>query len=277
MNMHPPGWKSCRRYWLRMSWSESSSGCVFWHTVVCMAQHRRTCLSACGRNLRSSVVTVSALLTPLHCGCRRLVGLPLATAPFWWLQYGHGTVCHRSGLLLTFDIPDQVSPFSSVIRLTWRCPLWRSADICVELCNSFRCKFCKMPPQLCDGSTIVLTFVVVVAVAVVCDREVELKYWLWMQVFLDALSHVIGQLQSKQLLMQHCRSDEQTGRLQLLGMLLGVNEWTRSFHARLTFPPSCVEDVAMEIENSVEVCIISYIYEYLSAGKHSACCGPKML
>ena len=75
--------------------------------------------------------------------------------------------------------------------------------------------------------------------------------------FLDALSHVIGQVQSKQLLMQHCRSVQQTGRLQLLGMLLGVNEWTESFHARLTFPMSCVEEVAMELENAIEVSLVS--------------------
>jgi len=68
-----------------------------------------------------------------------------------------------SGVLLTFNIlkGDQVSPFSSVIRLTWRCPFRPSADVCIELCNSFRCKFCKVPPQLCDGSTIILTSLVV--------------------------------------------------------------------------------------------------------------------
>ena len=57
----------------------------------------------------------------------------------------------------TFDIPkgDQVSPFSSVIRLTWRRLLRWSADVCIELCNSFISRFCKVPPQLCDGSTVV--------------------------------------------------------------------------------------------------------------------------
>jgi len=74
--------------------NESSSGCVFWRTIVCMAQHRRTCLTACGRHQRSSVVDVSALLTPRHYKCRRLVRLLLATAPFRWLQRMHGTVCH---------------------------------------------------------------------------------------------------------------------------------------------------------------------------------------
>ena len=79
---------------------------------------------------------------------------------------------------LTCDIPkgDQVSPFSSVIRLTWRCPFRPSADVCVELYNSFRCRFCKVPPQLCDGSTVVHDIlVVVVAVAVVVVVVVVVK------------------------------------------------------------------------------------------------------
>jgi len=61
------------------------------------------------------------------------------------------------GLLLTFDIPegDQVSPSSSVIWLTWRRLLQWSADVCIELCNSFISRFCKVPPQLCDGSTLI--------------------------------------------------------------------------------------------------------------------------
>jgi len=52
-----------------------------------------------------------------------------------------------SGLLLTFDIPEgeQVSPFSSVIWLTWRRLLRWSADVCIELCNSFISTFCKVP------------------------------------------------------------------------------------------------------------------------------------
>jgi len=62
-----------------------------------------------------------------------------------------------SGLLLTFDIPEgnQVSPFSSVVRLTWRRLLRWSADVCIELCNSFISRFCKVRPQLCDGSTLI--------------------------------------------------------------------------------------------------------------------------
>jgi len=66
-----------------------------------------------------------------------------------------------SCLLLTFDIPkgDQVSPFSSVIRLTWRCPFRPSADVCVELYICFRYKLCKMPRNcVMVYSTIILTF-----------------------------------------------------------------------------------------------------------------------
>jgi len=54
-----------------------------------------SCVTACGRHQRSSLVAVSALLTTRHCRCRRLVGLPWATAPFRWLQRGCGTVCHQ--------------------------------------------------------------------------------------------------------------------------------------------------------------------------------------
>jgi len=78
-------------------------------------------------------------------------------------------------LLLSYDIPkgDQASPFSSVIRLTWYCPFRSFADVCVELYNSFRYKLCKVPPQLCDGSTIILTFLVVVVAAAVAATAVR--------------------------------------------------------------------------------------------------------
>ena len=61
------------------------------------------------------------------------------------------TATGDSGLLLTFDIPegDQVSPFSTMVSRRW------SADVCIKLCNSFRSRFCKVPPQLCDDSTVI--------------------------------------------------------------------------------------------------------------------------
>jgi len=62
---------------------------------VPVAQHRRTCPTACGWHQRSLLAAVFALLTPRHCECRRLVELPLATAPFRWLQRGRGTVYHQ--------------------------------------------------------------------------------------------------------------------------------------------------------------------------------------
>jgi len=135
-------------------------------TIVCTAQHRRTCLTACGRQ-RSSLVAVSALLTLRHCRRRRLVGLPWATAPFRWLQRGYGlppeTRAYSS--LLTFRRETKSHLFVSHTADLALSILFRpSADVCVELYNSFRYKLCKVPPQLCDGSTIILTFVVAVAV-----------------------------------------------------------------------------------------------------------------
>ena len=106
--------------------------------------HRRTCLTACSRHQRSSLVDVFALLTPRHYKCRWLVERPSATAPFSWLQRVHGT--WDSGLLLTFDIPegDQQSLtffISHTVRLRWRRLLRWSGDICIELCSSFKSRF----------------------------------------------------------------------------------------------------------------------------------------
>ena len=70
------------------SHNESSSCCVFWHTVGTW--------HSTGVPVWQSAadIDVSALLTPRHYKCRRLVGLPLATAPFRWLQHVNRTVCH---------------------------------------------------------------------------------------------------------------------------------------------------------------------------------------
>jgi len=53
-------------------WSESSFGCVFWHIIVCMAQHRRILQTACGRHQSLSPVAIFALPTRLRCWCRQL-------------------------------------------------------------------------------------------------------------------------------------------------------------------------------------------------------------
>ena len=66
-----------------------------WH-CVCMAQHRRICQTVCGRRQRSSLVVVSALLTPRRCRCRRHADLLWAIARFPWLEHGLGTVCLHS-------------------------------------------------------------------------------------------------------------------------------------------------------------------------------------
>ena len=56
--------------------------------------------------------------------------------------------------LLTFR-RETKSPLIRHIWLTWRRLLRWSAHVCIELCNSFRSRFCKVAPQLCDGSTLI--------------------------------------------------------------------------------------------------------------------------
>jgi len=52
-----------RNYTGYASRSASSSGCVFWHIMVCMAQHQRIWQTACGRHQMSSLVVVFVLST----------------------------------------------------------------------------------------------------------------------------------------------------------------------------------------------------------------------
>ena len=117
-------------HWLRVPEQIQFRLCVpAYHTTVCMACTWRTSPTACGQHQILSLVDVSALLTPRHYKCRRLVGLLLATVPFRWLQRGHRTVCHQRlgpaigcSSLLTFRRKTKPHLFSSVMRLTWRCP-----------------------------------------------------------------------------------------------------------------------------------------------------------
>ena len=103
-------------------------------------------LTACGRHQRSSVVDISTLLTPRQYKCRRLVEhLQRPCFSGGCSACMEQSATRDSGLLLTYDIPegDQVSPFSSVIWLTWRRLLrWSvSRCLCIELCNSFKSRF----------------------------------------------------------------------------------------------------------------------------------------
>jgi len=92
---------------------------------------------------------------------------PVATSRAWNSLLLETLACSS---LLTFRRETK----SHLFRLTWRRLLRWSADVCIELCNSFRSRFCKVPPQLCDGSTVIhdiLVVVVVVVVNVVCNNR----------------------------------------------------------------------------------------------------------
>jgi len=113
---------------------------------------------------RSSLIAVSTLLTPRHYRCRRIVRLPLATAPFQWLQRVHGTVCHqRLGPAPHFWHSEGRPSLTFFVSHMANLAL---SSLDGQLCNSFRYRFCKVPLKLCDGSTVILTLLVVVVVVV---------------------------------------------------------------------------------------------------------------
>ena len=108
--------------------NESSSGCVFWRTIVCMAQHVPAYLSdslrptseIVGRRcLRSADTTTLGPTSAIPSTRRATLGdrpFPVAAACAW-----NSLPLETCSSLLTFRRETmQVSPFSSVIRLTWR-------------------------------------------------------------------------------------------------------------------------------------------------------------
>ena len=64
-----------------------------------------------------------------------------------------------------------------------------------------------------------------------------------LQIFLEPLASVIGKAKSKDLLLAAAVTTAQQSRLQVLGCLLGVNEWTASFEERKKYPRDCMQKV----------------------------------
>jgi len=124
-NIQPQCYGSFTGYATR---NESSSGCVFWRTIVCMAQHVPAYLSdslrptseIVGRRcLRSADTTTLGPTSAIPSTRRATLGdrpFPVAAACAW-----NSLPLETCSSLLTFRRETmQVSPFSSVIRLTWR-------------------------------------------------------------------------------------------------------------------------------------------------------------
>ena len=61
------------------------------------------------------------------------------------------------------------------------------------------------------------------------------------QVFLEPLTHVAGATRSKEVLLQQARQDRQLTRLQILGCLLGIQEWANTFDMRTKLPEECTK------------------------------------
>ena len=156
-------------HWLCISERIQFRLCVLvYHCVHSTAQHRCTCLTQPVADIRDRHSSLSPL-----CWRHNTAGAVDSSGYLWQPRLSGGcSMCMEqsatrdSGLLLTCDIlqGDQVSRFSSVIRLTWRCIFRLWASVCVELYNSLANKLCKVPLQLCDGA---IFLVVVVAQHVV--------------------------------------------------------------------------------------------------------------
>ena len=67
------------------------------------------------------------------------------------------------------------------------------------------------------------------------------------QVILDPLGDVIGQTKSKDCLLDCATTTEKRSKLQALGMLLGILEWSGSFQSRTVFGEDCPVDAAAQI------------------------------
>jgi len=147
-------WKTtqpCRSMQRSQSLVEYSSF-VFWRTIVCMAQHRHTCLTACSRHQISSVVDVSALLTPRHYNLqvpstrRATLGdrvFPVAAARAWNSLPLETPACSS---LLTFRRETKSHLFRQ--SYGWRGAVYSdgqqtSALSCATVLNL---DFCKVPP-----------------------------------------------------------------------------------------------------------------------------------
>ncbi|KAK3589090.1 hypothetical protein CHS0354_017428 [Potamilus streckersoni] len=66
------------------------------------------------------------------------------------------------------------------------------------------------------------------------------------KIFLEPLGQVVGSTKSKTLLMEISRSPLEQNRLQELGCLLGIAEWTRQLQYKCKFPESQIQTTDME-------------------------------
>jgi len=127
------------------SQSESSSGCVFWRTIVCSARHST---GVPVWHQRSSLVAVSALMTPPS----TTLQVPL-TRPrvFGGCSAGvEQSATRDSGLFPTCDISveDQVSPFRQ--SYGWLGAVYSDRQqTSASAVQRFLIKLCKVPMQLC--------------------------------------------------------------------------------------------------------------------------------
>lgn len=86
------------------------------------------------------------------------------------------------------------------------------------------------------------------------------------QIFLEPLGQVVGSSKSKSLLLSACQTADDTNRLQELGCMLGVGEWTSQIQQKCQIKMTDVEIIPEEEaemivldDNDGEVCDIKFL------------------
>lgn len=81
------------------------------------------------------------------------------------------------------------------------------------------------------------------------------------QVFLESLTSVVGQTKSRELLPKCTSSVEEKNRLQLLGLVLGIDQWSGAFNDRVKPPSYPLHSSPLKVKAEEE----AYIYIDVSA------------
>ncbi|XP_005090510.1 uncharacterized protein LOC101857532 isoform X2 [Aplysia californica] len=97
------------------------------------------------------------------------------------------------------------------------------------------------PPA--EDSPLVMNLAVQFVTDILLTLPVRIATAIGNQVLLEPLSQVVGSAKSKSLVLQVCTASGRRERLELLGCLLGLPEWTESFTAKCSFPLELVTEI----------------------------------
>jgi len=67
------------------------------------------------------------------------------------------------------------------------------------------------------------------------------------------LRDIVGKVKCEEQLLAMTQTMEQKSQLQVLGILLGIREWSESFQQRLTAPANCIRDIDAEMTEIIDL------------------------